>query len=201
MGDVIADAQLGIAHQSCPHLVALRRVQQVGSQIFRADGVGLGLLEVLALVVARGRHREAEADQQAEQGQRGGEDEPEVLALLRGELPSAPVTGAEPGGQPQPDEGEEEDDRWMQADIAGLHGHPGSTRFIHCAVDRASWPSLAASLAITRWRSSSSRFWLSLSLVSTRSSFMRKATMCLVCSAALPGGRRPSPQASAPLPS
>ena len=31
-----------------------------------------------------------------------------------------------------------------------------------------SWLSLASSLAMTRWRSSSSRFWLSLSLVSTR---------------------------------
>ena len=54
--------------------------QQIGPEVFRPDGVGLGLLVVLALVVAAGGHRKAEADNQPEQRQRGGQDKAEIFA-------------------------------------------------------------------------------------------------------------------------
>jgi alpha-ketoglutarate-dependent taurine dioxygenase len=84
---------------------------------------------------------------------------------------------------------------------AGTYDLATEPRVIQRAVPWASWLSEASSLAITRWRSSRSRFWLSLILVSTRESGMRNTVMPRVWAAALPEGSRSRLQASAPVPS
>jgi hypothetical protein len=72
-------------------------------------GVRFRLLEVLSLVVAADRHRESEADDQAEQGQRGGLDDGELIVV--GGLDRTPYTlrgDAEQGGDDEPKERDDE---------------------------------------------------------------------------------------------
>jgi hypothetical protein len=77
------DALVQVARQQAAHLVRIGGRQQARAQVFGADGVGLFLLVGLARVVAADGHREAEADDQAEQRERGGLDDGEVFARAR----------------------------------------------------------------------------------------------------------------------
>ena len=104
---VVLDSQVEIGLEQRPKLGRVGCRQQVGPDILRADRVGLGLLQVLALVVASRRHREAESDDQAEQRQGGSLQDAEVLAHVVVERIPPAEPDAEPRRQPQDRSGDQ----------------------------------------------------------------------------------------------
>ena len=89
--------------------------QQVGTEVLGADRVGFFLLKVFALIIAAGRHREAEADDETEEGETGGEEHTKVLAQIFGEisLGSSAEARTNPGGDPEDDDRDEKDGDWV----------------------------------------------------------------------------------------
>ncbi len=79
----------------------LRRRKQICPNILGPNRVGLRLFVDLALVVSADRHREAEPDDQAQQGERSPLHHPEVRPALffKLRLPAHPATN--PGRQPE----------------------------------------------------------------------------------------------------
>ena len=69
----------GVQRQKLAHARPVRSGEQVGAHVLGADRVGLRFLQVLALVVTADRHREAEADDEAEQRERRRQDDAEIL--------------------------------------------------------------------------------------------------------------------------
>ena len=126
IGRVEAHALLGVLPQQRAHLGGGLGGQQLGAQVFGADRVGLGLLVGLALVVARAGHRETEADQQPQQGERGRQDHVEVLALLRAERPAPAQRGADRRRRPQAEERQHQDGRRPVRDVL-QHGRSTAT--------------------------------------------------------------------------
>src|SRR5262245_54503534 len=72
------DALIEVAPQQVAQLRGLRGRQNIGAQIFGANRVGLSFLEILALVVAAHRHREAEANDETKEGESGSSNEVEI---------------------------------------------------------------------------------------------------------------------------
>jgi hypothetical protein len=69
-GPVEQDTPIEIFAERRTHSRRVGLRQQVGSEVFCADRVGLCLLIILALIVAAYGHRKAESDDEAEQCQR-----------------------------------------------------------------------------------------------------------------------------------
>jgi len=69
---VKGDALIEIRDKQRPQLCCICGGQKAGAEVFRADGVGLFLLVVFALIVPVQRHRKRETDYEREQGQRCG---------------------------------------------------------------------------------------------------------------------------------
>src|SRR5439155_4760531 len=111
------DPLIEILAQLRAHLCRIDRGKQIGANKFRTDRVGLGLLVILALIVAIDRHRKAEPDDESEQRERCPQDDAEVLAqaIVFGTL--NPVKGSpDLRGKTQRDEREREDQERVKAD-------------------------------------------------------------------------------------
>ena len=98
-GRIEQDALIDVAREQRLHPRRVSGRQQVGAQILRTDRVGLLFLVELALVVPADRHREAEADDEPEQRQRGPQDDAEVVAGALLQLVPPPQDG---GSDPAP---------------------------------------------------------------------------------------------------
>jgi len=92
--EVELDSQTGVFGEKFANVCGIGGRQKVGTQKFGSDGVGFRLLEILALVIATGRHGKAEADDQAEQRQGGRKDDTEMLAMF---VVLVRITPAPPG--------------------------------------------------------------------------------------------------------
>jgi len=93
--------------------------EEVGAEVLGADGVGFGLLVVFPLVVTADGHGEAEADDEAEEGEGSSEDDAEVFAII---FFQATLTIVKPSshacGGPQYQDGEQEEQDWL---VGGSH--------------------------------------------------------------------------------
>ena len=119
---VVLDAKGKIFFQEIAGAGGVVEREEVDAEIFGADRVGFGFLVVLALVVAADGHRKTEADNEAQQGEGGGEDDVEVAAFVVGERPGMLTEEiADLGGDPEQDRGEDEDDQRMTKDESA-HG-------------------------------------------------------------------------------
>jgi hypothetical protein len=67
VSDVEQDALVEVVAEKFAHVCGIHRRQKVSAQDFGPNRVGFAFLEILALIVAIGSHREAEASDQCKQ--------------------------------------------------------------------------------------------------------------------------------------
>ncbi len=120
-GHVEQDSLIDVAPQQRAHALAIGGREQVGPEIFRSDRVGLAFLKGLAFIVPAHRHRETEADDEAEKRQRGGQDDVVVVARVfpQAAPPSEKGRSAR-GGKPQHDDRNRHDEQRVVHRVA--HG-------------------------------------------------------------------------------
>ena len=80
--EVKLDPQARVLGKELADVCSIGGGKKIAAQYFSSNGVGFRLFEILALIITIGRHRKAEADDQAEQRQRSREDDTKMFFLL-----------------------------------------------------------------------------------------------------------------------
>ena len=117
-GRIEQDPLIKVVSQQPTQFRAIGSGQQVGPDVGGADRIGLGLLEVLALIVPADGHGKAESDDESEQRQRCRQDNVEIpvdVLVQRLRLPEH--RRPDPRGEPQDSEREREYKKWVVSEV------------------------------------------------------------------------------------